>query len=76
MTDYEILGIMPGATIEEVHSAYIAKIKKYHPDRIGHSVEAEEKVKRINLAYSRLKSVIPSQPCPKLHFRNDVYTVK
>ncbi len=76
MTDYEVLEILPTATMEEIHNAYIRQVKKYHPDKYsGTAFEAlaADKIKRINLAYSRLKSIIPVNPCPKLKYQNSIY---
>jgi len=48
---YEILGISPSATNEEVRAAYRTLAKKYHPDNYIDSPVAdlaEEKMKDIN----------------------------
>lgn len=76
MTDYEVLEIMPTATIDEIHNAYIRQVKKYHPDKYtGTAFEslAADKIKRINLAYSRLQSILPDTPCPQLKHQNNIY---
>ena len=78
MTDYEALEILPGATAKEVHRAYVEQVKKYHPDKyksLESQKEAQEKLKRINLAYQRLKSVMPTKPCPPIKYKNKIYTV-
>ncbi|MGN0537915.1 MAG: J domain-containing protein [Acutalibacteraceae bacterium] len=54
---YEILGVSPNATDEEVKQAYRQLAKKYHPDRYVDSPLAEtaaEKMKEINDAYDRI----------------------
>ncbi len=53
---YRILGIQPGATIEEVKAAYRRRMQEYHPDKVaslGKELRdlAEEKSKEINKAY-------------------------
>lgn len=76
MTDYEVLEILPTATIDEIHNAYIRQVKKYHPDKYsGTAFEdlAADKIKRINLAYSRLRSILPDTPCPPLRYQNNIY---
>ena len=56
---YEILGILPGATRQEITEAYRNRIKLYHPDKVaGLAPEfrelAEERSKGINAAYDEL----------------------
>lgn len=51
---YEVLGVSPGATDEEIKSAYRKLAKKYHPDLNGGSAEAEAKMKEVNEAYTLL----------------------
>lgn len=56
--NYEILGVTPKATADEIKSAYRALIREHHPDKLvaqGMPPEfiamATEKMKRINVAY-------------------------
>lgn len=54
---YEVLGISPSATNEEVRQAYRALAKKYHPDNYVDSPMADladEKMKEINDAYDEI----------------------
>lgn len=54
---YQILGVSPGATDEEVKTAYRELAKKYHPDRYAGSPIADlagEKMKEINQAYDEI----------------------
>ncbi len=58
---YEILGLAPGASQEEIKNAYRKLSKEYHPDLVAHlGAEfhrvAEEKMKEINMAYQSLKT--------------------
>lgn len=59
MNPYEILGIKPGATEDEIKSAYRKLVKKYHPDQYGDNPLkdlAQEKLAEINKAYDMLKN--------------------
>ncbi len=54
---YEVLGISPDATDEEVKAAYRQMAKKYHPDNYVDSPLgdlAEQKMKEINEAYDTI----------------------
>lgn len=49
------LGLAPPIEWEEVRTRYKALAKKYHPDTNRNDSEAEEKFKKISLAYTILK---------------------
>lgn len=51
---YEILGVTPDASSEQIKRAYRKLARKYHPD-INATAEAEEKFKDVNEAYEVLK---------------------
>jgi tetratricopeptide (TPR) repeat protein len=56
---YEVLGLIPGASQEEIKRAYRQLIRIWHPDSIADPVkklEAEERTKIINAAYRIIKS--------------------
>ena len=55
---YQVLGVSPNATDEEVKQAYRALARKYHPDKYRDSDMAdlaEEKMKEINAAYEEIQ---------------------
>ena len=53
---YNLLGIDPGADQQTVKQAYLAAVKKWHPDKNpDRTEEAEEKTKVLNQAYQMLK---------------------
>ena len=55
---YEVLGVRPGASRQELKAAYRDLTKVWHPDRFAHDPrlqqKAEEKLKEINEAYEQL----------------------
>lgn len=51
---YAVLGVKPGASDDEIKTAYRALAKKYHPDLNPGSATAEAKMKEINEAYTVL----------------------
>jgi DnaJ-domain-containing protein 1 len=55
---YQILGISPTASIEEIKSKYRRLVQQYHPDRVADmGIElrnvASEKMKELNTAYEQ-----------------------
>lgn len=60
LSPYDILGVAPTATPEEISSAYRQLAKQYHPDRVAHLGPefrdlAEQRMKEINAAYQSLR---------------------
>lgn len=59
MNPYEVLGVKPGASQEEIKSAYRKLVKQYHPDQyVNNPLKdlAQEKLAEINKAYDMLKN--------------------
>lgn len=59
MNPYDVLGVKPGASQEEIKSAYRKLVKQYHPDQYGDNPLkdlAQEKLAEINKAYDMLKN--------------------
>lgn len=52
----EVLGLEPPVTFDRIKARYRELVKIHHPDANGGAKEAEEMLKRINLAYSTLRS--------------------
>ena len=50
-----IMGLEPPVTLEEIKTRYKTLAKKYHPDLNKNNQDAEELLKRINMAYTILK---------------------
>lgn len=56
---YELLGVTPGCTDDELKSAYRKKVLQYHPDRVRQFPEARQKqaaeqFKKVTAAYETL----------------------
>ncbi|ROQ90754.1 J domain-containing protein [Desulfosoma caldarium] len=66
--DYQLLGLQPGASIDDVKRAYREMAKKWHPDRYSDAppwarLRAEEKFKDLQEAYQRIvRGPLPSGP--------------
>ena len=62
MTDpYQVLGVSPNASDEQIKNAYRELARKYHPDNYAESPLADlasEKMKEINEAYETIQSQI------------------
>lgn len=59
-THYEILGVEPDATPEQLRAAYLASARRHHPDRVGSgdataASAAESRMQEVNLAWSVLR---------------------
>lgn len=57
---YEILGVQPGCSKEELRKAYTKLAVQYHPDKVSHLGDelqkvAEQRFKEIEAAYRQLK---------------------
>ena len=53
---YELLGVSPKASPEEIRAAYLRLAKEHHPDKTGGNHASEEKLKHISAAYHTLKN--------------------
>ena len=80
---YEILGVNPNSSDEEIKTIYKKLAKKYHPDNFATASEdkkkqAEEKMKEINAAYDSIKeerSRPKSPPLDDFSFPPDIIDI-
>ncbi len=57
MNPYQVLGVTPGASDEEIKKAYRTMSRKYHPDanvNNPNKAAAEEKFKEVQQAYDQI----------------------
>ena len=59
---YQVLGVSPGASDEEIKQAYRRLAKKYHPDRNPGDQEAARQMQRVNAAYEQIKNPEKASP--------------
>jgi hypothetical protein len=69
MSPYEVLGVSPDASPEEIRRAYVTLARRHHPDAGGR----DEDMRRLNDAWAALSSTSRSPP-PASHVRPDVET--
>ena len=57
---YQVLGVSPNASDEEIKQAYRRLAKQYHPDRNPGDPVAAKKMQEVNAAYEQIKN--PDKP--------------
>ena len=69
MSPYDVLGVSPSASDEEIAKAYKRLAKRYHPDLNPDNAAAASRMGEINRAYDEIKAMRqrgagPGQPGP------------
>lgn len=59
---YQVLGVSPDASDEEIKKAYRRLAKKYHPDLNPGDAAAAQKMQEVNAAYEQIKNPEKAQP--------------
>lgn len=54
---YDVLGVLPSATMEEIKTSYRRLARLYHPDLHPGDESAKERFKEISIAYKELNSL-------------------
>lgn len=52
---YAVLGVSPDASLAEIKRAYRAHAREAHPDKVGETAAANDRLASLNTAYSTLK---------------------
>ncbi len=71
MNPYQVLGISPGASDDEIKKAYRALSRKYHPDaniNNPNKAQAEEKFKEVQQLHSIFKNRRLKHQLPELEY--------
>ncbi|MEN8264926.1 MAG: DnaJ domain-containing protein [Nitrospirota bacterium] len=56
---YSLLGVTPGASLDDITKAYKDKMKKSHPDKVSHlSKELQEKARELTLELNEAYALI------------------
>lgn len=58
---HEVLGVSPGASVDEIERAYRAQLEQYHPDKVAQlgpelQIVARRMTERIDAAYARARA--------------------
>lgn len=64
-TPYEVLGVQPNSSKEDIRKAWLGKVKENHPDLVqdeNKKKEANDKTAEINRAYEELTNDKPKPP--------------
>lgn len=54
---YDLLGLDPSATEDDIRRGYLKQARRWHPDKCGGSQEAEARFKAISDAYKVTQAI-------------------
>ncbi|MET0192809.1 MAG: DnaJ domain-containing protein [Hyphomicrobiaceae bacterium] len=57
INEYELLGVKPKASMQEIRTAWLRLVKELHPDIAADDPSANERLKAVNQAYQGLKAL-------------------
>lgn len=65
---WQILGVQPGTSPENIHRAYLRLVRKHHPDQFPYGSDLyhwhENRLKLVNAAYHQVLESPPRQTVP------------
>jgi hypothetical protein len=60
---YDVLGVEPGTDIAQIRRAYLAQLRRSHPDLFPDDAAAEERTRELNRAWAEV-TARPRHPTP------------
>ena len=52
---YDVLGVEPGADIAQIRRAYLAQLRRSHPDLFPGDAQAEQRTRELNRAWAEVR---------------------
>jgi hypothetical protein len=61
---YAVLGVEPSTDIAQIRKAYLAQLRRSHPDLRPGDAAAEQRTRELNRAWEQVRSRRPGAPVP------------